>query len=157
MKQRIAFIGGGNMGRSLIGGLISKGVSASQIVVADPYAPTLQALKTDYNVATVSNNTEAVRDADVVLLAVKPQEMRNVVTGIQAQLLQHRPFLISIAAGRYPTLGGRHRRRALHAQSSSFARLRRDCFVRDRFRAGGQPHTRRRNPRRGRRDVVGRA
>lgn len=99
MKQRIAFIGGGNMGRSLIGGLIAKGVSASQIVVSDPYAPSLQALKADYNVTTVSDNTDAVRDADIVLLAVKPQEMRNVVSGIQSQLLQRRPLLISIAAG----------------------------------------------------------
>ena len=99
MKQRIAFIGGGNMGRSLIGGLIATGVSATQIVVSDPYAPSLQALKADYGVMTVSDNTEAVRDAEVVLLAVKPQEMRNVVGGIQSQLLQRRPLLISIAAG----------------------------------------------------------
>lgn len=99
MKQRIAFIGGGNMGRSLIGGLIAKGASASQIAVADPYAPSLQALRADYNVTTTSDNNEAIRDADVVLLAVKPQEMRNVVSGIQAQLLQRRPLLISIAAG----------------------------------------------------------
>jgi pyrroline-5-carboxylate reductase len=99
MKHRIAFIGGGNMGRSLVGGLIAKGTSASQIVVSDPYAPALQALQTEYKVNTVSNNADAVRDADVVVLAVKPQEMRNVVTGIQATILQRRPLLISIAAG----------------------------------------------------------
>jgi pyrroline-5-carboxylate reductase len=99
MKQRIAFIGGGNMGRSLIGGLIAKGAEAQQIVVADPYAPTLESLKTQYNVQTVSNNADAVRDADVVLLAVKPQELRNVVTGVQPQIAQRRPLLISVAAG----------------------------------------------------------
>ena len=99
MKQRIAFMGGGNMGRSLIGGLIAKGVSASQIIVADPYAPTLQSLAADFGVGTAADNTEAVRDADVVLLAVKPQELRNVVNGIQEQLLERRPLLISIAAG----------------------------------------------------------
>ena len=82
MKQRIAFIGGGNMGRSLIGGLIAKGIEPAQIVVADPYAPTLESLKTQYNVQTASSNADAVRDADVVLLAVKPQELRNVVTGV---------------------------------------------------------------------------
>jgi pyrroline-5-carboxylate reductase len=99
MKQRIAFIGGGNMGRSLIGGLIAKGTEPAQIVVADPYAPTLESLKTQYNVQTVSNNADAVRDATVVLLAVKPQELRNVVSGVQPQLLQGRPLLISVAAG----------------------------------------------------------
>lgn len=99
MKQRIAFIGGGNMGRSLIGGLIAKGASASQLVVADPHAPTRQSLEADYKVTTLGDNAEAVRDADIVLLAVKPQEMRNVVTGIQSHLVQRRPLLISIAAG----------------------------------------------------------
>ena len=99
MKQRIAFIGGGNMGRSLIGGLIAKGAQPSQIVVADPYAPTLQSLQTQYNVQIAASNAAAVRDADVVVLAVKPQEMRNVVAGIQQDLLQRRPLLISVAAG----------------------------------------------------------
>ena len=52
MKQRIAFIGGGNMGRSLIGGLIASGVQAAQIVVADPMPARrrLQSLKAQYDV-----------------------------------------------------------------------------------------------------------
>ncbi|MDY6944339.1 MAG: pyrroline-5-carboxylate reductase [Pseudomonadota bacterium] len=99
MNQRIAFIGGGNMGRSLIGGLIAKGTDPARIVVADPYAPTLQSLKTQYQVATAASNAEAVRDADVVLLAVKPQELRNVVSALREQLVRNRPLLISIAAG----------------------------------------------------------
>lgn len=99
MKQRIAFIGGGNMGRSLIGGLIAKGMDPARLVVADPYTPTLQSLQADYQVQTVSNNADAVRDADVVLLAVKPQTLRDVVTALQEQILGTRPLLISIAAG----------------------------------------------------------
>lgn len=99
MKQRIAFIGGGNMGRSLIGGLIAKGVEPARIVVADPYAPTLESLKTEYKVQTAASNDEAVRDADVVLLAVKPQQLRNVVSAVQEQILRKHPLLISIAAG----------------------------------------------------------
>ncbi|MBL8270787.1 pyrroline-5-carboxylate reductase [Steroidobacter sp.] len=99
MKQRIAFIGGGNMGRSLIGGLIAKGTEPAQIAVADPYAPTLQSLQAQYNVQTAASNAEAVRDAGVVVLAVKPQELRNVVSALQEQLLGTRPLLISVAAG----------------------------------------------------------
>jgi pyrroline-5-carboxylate reductase len=99
MKQRIAFIGGGNMGRSLIGGLLAKGADPAQIVVADPYAPTLESLKTQYNVQAVASNAAAVRDAGVVLLAVKPQELRNVVSSLQEQIVRDRPLLISIAAG----------------------------------------------------------
>jgi len=99
MKQRIAFIGGGNMGRSLIGGLIARGTEPAQIVVADPYAPTLESLKTQYGVQTAASNAEAVRDAGVVLLAVKPQELRNVVSGLQHEIAQGQPLLISVAAG----------------------------------------------------------
>jgi pyrroline-5-carboxylate reductase len=99
MKQRIAFIGGGNMGRSLIGGLIAKGMDPAQIVVADPYGPTLEALRTQYKVHTASDNADAVRDADVVVLAVKPQELRNVVVALQTQFVRTRPLLISVAAG----------------------------------------------------------
>lgn len=99
MKQRIAFIGGGNMGRSLIGGLIAKGMDPARIVVADPYAPTLQSLQTDFKVQTAADNADAMRDADVVLLAVKPQALRDVVSSLQEQLLRTRPLLISIAAG----------------------------------------------------------
>jgi pyrroline-5-carboxylate reductase len=99
MKQRIAFIGGGNMGRSLIGGLLAKGAEPAQIVVADPYAPTLESLRTQYNVQTVTNNADAVRAADVVLLAVKPQQLRTVVSELQELIAGKRPLLISIAAG----------------------------------------------------------
>jgi pyrroline-5-carboxylate reductase len=99
MKQRIAFIGGGNMGRALIGGLIARGTDPAQIVVADPYAPTLESLQSQYNVHTAASNSDAVRDADVVLLAVKPQELRNVVSALQEQIVRSRPLLISIAAG----------------------------------------------------------
>lgn len=99
MKQRIAFIGGGNMGRSLLGGLIAKGTAAAQLVAADPNAPTLQSLKTQYGIRTASDNAEAVRDADVVVLAVKPQELRNVVSSLREQILRTRPLLISVAAG----------------------------------------------------------
>ena len=99
MKQRIAFIGGGNMGRSLIGGLLAKGMEPGQIVVADPYGPTLESLRAQYQVHTANTNADAVRDADVVLLAVKPQELRNVVSALQEQLVRSRPLLISVAAG----------------------------------------------------------
>lgn len=99
MKQRIAFIGGGNMGRSLIGGLIARGAEPARIVVADPYAPSLESLQAQYGVQTVTDNVAAVHDADVVLLAVKPQQLRDVVSALQEQLLRKRPLLISIAAG----------------------------------------------------------
>jgi pyrroline-5-carboxylate reductase len=95
----IGFIGGGNMARSLIGGLIARGWRAEQIVVADPMPAQLDALRTQYAVRVTNDNAAAARDADIVVLAVKPQEMRRAAEGIQASLAEKRPLLISVAAG----------------------------------------------------------
>jgi pyrroline-5-carboxylate reductase len=97
MSDKIAFIGAGNMARSLVGGLLKHGVPSGSIVTADPDAAqrtTMAAL----GVATTASNTEAVRGATTVVLAVKPQAMRDVVRGLRDQLGAHH-LLISIAAG----------------------------------------------------------
>jgi len=94
---KIAFIGCGNMAQSLIGGMIANGTSGSDIVVADPSdAATADAAK-KWSVTVASNNNEAVSDAGVVVLAVKPQQMKTVLTGISNQLTDQ--LLVSIAAG----------------------------------------------------------
>lgn len=96
---RLSFIGGGNIARSLISGLIERGMTPDQITVADPIASQLEALKQHYGVLVANDNVSAARAADVVVLAVKPQELRNVVTGIRPSLSDRRPLLISVAAG----------------------------------------------------------
>jgi pyrroline-5-carboxylate reductase len=95
----IAFIGGGNMARSLIGGLIARGWSTQQIVVADPMPAQLQALRTQLSVRVCDDNATAAREADIVVLAVKPQEMQRAAIGIREAIAARRPLLISIAAG----------------------------------------------------------
>jgi pyrroline-5-carboxylate reductase len=95
----IAFIGGGNMARSLTGGLLARGWRADQIVVADPVPAQLDALRTQFAVQVTNDNATAARDADIVLLAVKPQAMRQAAAAIQAAIAGKRPLLISIAAG----------------------------------------------------------
>jgi pyrroline-5-carboxylate reductase len=97
MPLSISFIGGGNMARSLIGGLIARGHAASSIVVADPAASQLELLKTTYGVHTVPTNAEAAQRGDVVILAVKPQELHNVARDI-ADAVRDK-LLISVAAG----------------------------------------------------------
>jgi len=99
MKLHLSIIGGGNMARSLIGGLIARGMEAAQITVSDPKETQLEALQSQFDVRVSSSNTLAVRGADAVLLAVKPQEMRLVTTELSALLANRRPLLISIAAG----------------------------------------------------------
>jgi pyrroline-5-carboxylate reductase len=95
----IGFIGGGNMARSLIGGLLARGWRAEQIAVADPMPEQLDALRAAYTVRVTNDNVVAARDADIVVLAVKPQEMRRAAEGIQASIAGKRPLLISVAAG----------------------------------------------------------
>lgn len=96
---RIAFIGGGNMARSLIGGLLKTGLPASNLTVAEPLAAAREALGRDYGVASFADNALAVADAEVIVLAVKPQVMPAIHVDLRDVLQRNRPLLISIAAG----------------------------------------------------------
>ena len=96
---RIAFIGGGNMARSLIGGLLKTGVAASSITVAEPRAEARQELGRDFGIASYAENRLAAAEADVLVLAVKPQIMPAIHAELQDMMVRQRPLLISIAAG----------------------------------------------------------
>jgi len=93
----ISFIGGGNMARSLIGGLISNGVNPTQIRVAD-VVPTPPATA-HYPIQVFTDNVKAIQDAQVVVLAVKPQQMQSVALELRPHLIDPAPLFISIAAG----------------------------------------------------------
>lgn len=95
---RIAFIGGGNMARSLIGGLIAQGVSANAIHVVEPIAALREALARDYRVS-VTDTVAAMSRADLWVFAVKPQVMREVCNGLSALSQSLQPLMVSIAAG----------------------------------------------------------
>jgi pyrroline-5-carboxylate reductase len=99
MTPTIAFIGGGNMARSLIGGLIAHGTPATHLRVAEPVATLREALIHDFGVAAFADGAQAAADADVWVLAVKPQVMRSVCTQLAATAQARRPLVISIAAG----------------------------------------------------------
>ena len=97
-KPRLAFIGGGNMAKSLIGGLIDKGFSSSCISVSDPVEKNLDQLNRKFGIATTSDNSIAAKDVDLIVLCVKPQILESVCRELQASLNQTPPA-ISIAAG----------------------------------------------------------
>jgi pyrroline-5-carboxylate reductase len=95
----IAFVGGGNMARSLIGGLLKTGVAAGDITVAEPNAESRQSLSREFGVTCHAENAAAVAHADVILLAVKPQIMPAIRAELHDILQRNQPLLISIAAG----------------------------------------------------------
>jgi len=103
MSDRLAFIGAGNMARSLIGGLLQNGHAAADIHASDPNAATCEALGVDFGVRCSDDNRAALRDAGCVVLAVKPQVMHAAAAEVGAELARlaapARPLLISIAAG----------------------------------------------------------
>jgi len=98
-QASIGFIGGGNMARSLIGGLIADRYPAALISVSEPNAETRNALATDFGIDVLDDNTRLVADSDVVVLAVKPQVMQEVTEAMAAAIQARQPLLVSIAAG----------------------------------------------------------
>jgi pyrroline-5-carboxylate reductase len=95
----IAFIGGGNMARSLIGGLVARGTSTASIRVAEPMDVLRDGLAKDFGVHVFSDNRQAADGAAVWILAVKPQVMRQVCEALAPLAQSERPLIVSIAAG----------------------------------------------------------
>jgi pyrroline-5-carboxylate reductase len=95
----ITFIGGGNMARSLIGGLVARGWPAQSIHVAEPNAPLRAALAQDFSVQVHALTGEAAEHGAIWVFAVKPQVMRGVAEALAATAQQRQPLLVSIAAG----------------------------------------------------------
>jgi pyrroline-5-carboxylate reductase len=96
-NSTITFIGGGNMARSLIGGLLSNDVPTSSLRIADTHPQPIAAA--NFPVAVYQDNREAIVDADVVVLAVKPQVLAEVCKDLAAVLGPNPPLFISIVAG----------------------------------------------------------
>lgn len=98
-NKNISFIGGGNMAQALISGLVGCGVKPEMITVADPSADIRQQLGAEglNTVDPTADATTAVKDADLVVLAVKPQVMKAVVSGFTDVL--DKQLVMSVAAG----------------------------------------------------------
>ena len=99
MNINAAFVGGGNMGGALIRGLIARGMPANNIRVGEAHQPRRASLAEELGVHTTADNREAVTGADVVVLAVKPQDLAMTVRAVAPVLARRRPVVLSIAAG----------------------------------------------------------
>ncbi|KIH80848.1 pyrroline-5-carboxylate reductase [Pseudomonas batumici] len=97
-KNRITFIGAGNMAASLIGGLRAEGLDAALIRASDPGAETRARVQAEHGIEVFADNAEAVQGADVVVLAVKPQAMKAVCEALRPSLKPNQ-LVVSIAAG----------------------------------------------------------
>ena len=95
----IAFIGAGNMAAALIGGLLADGTDPRRVIATDPDAERRASLSRSAGIRTLADNRDAVREADIVVLAVKPQILGQVAREIAPTAQEQRPLLISIAAG----------------------------------------------------------
>lgn len=97
-SKRLAFVGGGNMGEALLRGLlIAKLVAPEDVWVSDVREDRLAFLRETYHIRTASNS-DSVKQADIVLLAVKPQVMAGVLDGLLEAITEDK-LLISIAGG----------------------------------------------------------
>jgi pyrroline-5-carboxylate reductase len=99
MDITAAFVGGGNMGGALIRGLISRGLAAQRISVGEAHQARRIELADELGVHVTADNREAVHGADVVVIAVKPQDMAGTVRELAPSLAARTPLVISIAAG----------------------------------------------------------
>lgn len=96
LNCNICFIGGGNMAQALIGGLLARGLPATRITVADP-VERIRSLLQEKDIHVTEDNVAAIHDADVVVLAVKPQVLAKVLQPLKG--LFAGKLLISIVAG----------------------------------------------------------
>jgi len=99
MTAKITFIGAGNMASSLAGGLIAKGYQANAITMTDLNQDTLEANHKALGVNISTDNIDACQNANVIVLAVKPQVMEQVVSPLKDIVEQNKPVIVSIAAG----------------------------------------------------------
>lgn len=95
----ITFIGAGNMAAALIGGLIADGADPHTIIATDPDEQRRQTLSENAGIRTLADNAKAVMQADIVVLAVKPQILEAVTRELGDAIRTCRPLIVSIAAG----------------------------------------------------------
>ncbi|MDZ7661808.1 pyrroline-5-carboxylate reductase [Thiohalophilus sp.] len=94
----IGFIGGGNMARSLVGGLCQSGLPPASLHVSEPDDTRRQALHDDFGISVHGDNQTVVDACEVVVLAVKPQRLKDVITTLQTRADDGKLYL-TIAAG----------------------------------------------------------
>ena len=98
-QANIAFIGCGNLSTSLVRGLLASGYSKEKIWVTNRSVEKNQLLRDTLGVHAGEDNHEAVKNSDVIVLGVKPQQMQEVAKDIALMAQEKKPLIISVAIG----------------------------------------------------------
>jgi pyrroline-5-carboxylate reductase len=100
INHKVGLIGGGNMARAVAGGLLRGGMHATDVLIAEPKPEQCEILRQELYGAMVSDNNAAVAaQAETLLFAVKPQILKDVCKDLASTVQEHKPLIISIAAG----------------------------------------------------------
>lgn len=101
LASKVAFIGAGNMARCLIKGMLAQHFSKENVFASDVHAQTLALLKAELGIQIFADNLLAVENADIIILAVKPQKMKTVLQELKKaiQAKPSSPLIISVMAG----------------------------------------------------------
>ena len=98
--MKLGFIGTGNMATATMGGIIENHIaSPEEIIGADPFAPGRERVKEKYGIRVTADNNEVVKNAEVVILSVKPQFYADVIAGIRDDVTDSH-LIITIAPGK---------------------------------------------------------
>ena len=103
--DKIAFIGCGVMGEAIIKGILDKGLTTPErIIASDPWEPRRLHMESVYGIRMTHNNREAVKDADIVILSIKPQTLAKVTADLHSKIDPGALVLSIIAGVRVSTL-----------------------------------------------------
>ncbi|MCX4026678.1 pyrroline-5-carboxylate reductase [Endozoicomonas sp. SM1973] len=97
--KTIAFLGAGNMARSIIGGLVQQSYPSQSIWATARSQTTLDKIPAQWQIQTTSDNKTAVQQANIVVLAVKPKQLKDVLATLAPVIVNNKPLLVSVAAG----------------------------------------------------------
>jgi len=96
--SKIAFIGAGNMAKAIIGGLVAEGFKRINVIASGPRQEALDKVAAEFGINITIDNSAAATQAEIVVLAVKPQMLKEVCLGL-VDSLGHKPLIISLVAG----------------------------------------------------------
>ncbi|KYG69325.1 hypothetical protein AZI87_09030 [Bdellovibrio bacteriovorus] len=96
--QKVGFLGAGNMAQAMIKGLVEGGVPAKNIFASNRTPGKLQKLEEQFKINPVSSNDELIDRCDIIILAVKPQDLLNALEPVTRAFDEHK-IVISVAAG----------------------------------------------------------